>query len=366
MDSTLTRGKKAGFLAAAMGLSLLWLGYQVLLWNSGKQYYMFTREIIESLGISAMNTDSEWQRFTSVLGYTQTLPHVLLAYCLFVKWPGKGRKWPRVLLVAAVWLLSLVTIPRLARVLFPSYKNLFSPNHPDYHMVLLYHGVLALAGAAAVALVTVISALLRRSRELFRPRAMARAAGRYGLTILIALMTGVAYGFVLGILNNFNSNAVDWVVSAFSPDSRLISGILTMCVMAPLTEELAFRGMILSKTRKFSSAWIGVIFSSILFGLWHRNLGQFFATSIMGFVFSWVYLQTGKLRYAMVCHSASNLFLALALSNGTGYLPKIELLTDARYAVLDVSLVGGLAGVAVTAGAMVLLIWKVYPLVAEK
>ncbi|MBR6595050.1 MAG: CPBP family intramembrane metalloprotease [Oscillospiraceae bacterium] len=362
MTPNLTKQKKMGLLAAVVVISLLWLGYQVLLWNSQAQYFGISRKIIESLNIHKMNRDMEWYRFACMLCYLQTLPHVLLAYCLLIKWPGK-KTVARVALIAAVFLVSLLTIPRIARNIFPSYKNILSPNNPAYAKVVWIHGIMGMAGVLVVALIT----LLRyRWTTLLQRRRILRAAGRYGLTISVAVLTAFAYGFVLGILNHYNKNAVNHVLRVFPPDTKLISGMIIMFLMAPLVEEIAFRGLMFNLTTKYSNVWIATIFSSVLFGLWHRNIGQFFPTTVLGMVFAWTYQRTGKLRHAMIVHSISNFTLALALATKESYLPQVAFLARLKYSLLDVSVLGGILGLSVVLILIALILWKGYSLLAEE
>ncbi len=355
--------KKMKLLAVTMLLSLLWLGYQVLLWSVGSQYLTGSREIIEFFQIPGMNRDTEWRRFTSVLCYWQTLPHVLLAYCLLQKWQGKGKPAWRVAAIAGVFLLSLVAIPRIAAQLFPSYRNILSPNHDGYFRILLVHGLTGFAGVVAVWLITMLRC---RDKKLLQPRNLLRTAGRYGLTVAIAVLTAFAYGFILSILKHFNQNAVNAVLQSFGPDSSLISGILTMAVCAPLMEEMAFRGVIFSKTKKYSNVWVAVIFSSVLFGLWHRNLGQFFPTTMLGIVFAWIYQRTGKLRHSIIAHSLSNIVLAVALAKEGDYLPPLPLLTQVKNGLLELPLLAGIAGLGLVVFLIVLILKKGYPLVTEE
>lgn len=360
MDTTITKNKKIACLSVIIVCSLLWLGYQVLLWNSDTQFLVYSRKAVALLGIPAMNRDLEWRRFCSVLAYLQTLPHVLLAYCLFQKWPGK-KNAVRVLLVLLVFACSLIAIPRISGRLFPSYRNILSSNNPNYPRVLLIHGLVGLCATAAAFLGDSATTLLPQNRPAVLSKAVKTRAIQYGLTLVVSFLVAVCYGWVLSVLGHFSPSAVKHVINAFSPDSRLIAGIITMCFMAPLMEEMAFRGLILNKVKKYSTIWVGVIFSSLLFGLWHRNLGQFIATFAMGIIFSWVYLKTGKLRFAMLCHSASNLILALALVGSTGYLPKITPLIKMRTLLLEASLPVAIIGLLLVAGLTGLLIAKGYP-----
>lgn len=363
MSSNVASRKRWGLLTATVVISLLWLGYQVLLWNSQAQYLSISRKIIESLNIRKLNRDMEWRRFCSVLCYLQTLPHVLLTYCLLTKWPGKKSSALRIILIVAVFLVSLVSIPRLAVKVFPNYKDILSPNNPAYPKVIFLHGITGMAGVLVVALITILRC---RGSELLQGRRILRTVGRYGMTVTVAVLTAVAYGLILGILNHYSKNAVKHVLTSFSPDSKLISGIITMCLMAPLMEEMAFRGLIFSKIKKYANVWTAVIFSSLLFGLWHRNLGQFFPTTMLGMVFAWSYQRTGKLRHAMIVHSLSNFTLAVALATKESYLPQVAFLTRLKNSLLDVSVPGGILGLSVVLILIALILWKGYPLFAEE
>ena len=365
MELPASRKRKAAYLTAAMLCSLLWLGYQIFLWNYASYNITYARKIMEPLGISILNRDTEWRRFLSVLRYLQTLPHVLLAYCLFNKWTS-GKKSLRVLPVVVVFCLSLLAIPQIALLLFPSYKNILSPNSPDYFKVLRLHGLIGLSGVLIAFFIDTALTLTRKNKSLFQPKAIGNRAAQYILTAFISLLMAVCYGWILSILNHFSPSSVTYILKAFSPDSKLIYGIITMLILAPVMEEMAFRGLILTKTRQFSSTWFAVVFSSILFGLWHRNLGQFFATTSMGIVFSWIYLKTGKLRCAMLSHCLSNLFLALSLTSTGGYLPEVEVLQKLRTTLLSASLPVGIIGLIATAALIALLITKGYPRFSEK
>jgi len=356
MNLTNTQNKKRLYLITAILCSLLWVGYQILLWHSSAQFLNQSRSIIEAFGIRVLNRDTEWRRGTSVLAYCQTLLHVLLAYCLFIKWPKKKNAL-RITCVALTFCLSLLMIPRIAGMVFPSYRIFLSPNNPGYARLLLIHGLVGVIGVLVAFIVDAAGFFKNKPTG----KSVINSLAQYGLTVVIAFLIAVCYGFVLGILNHFNSDAVKYVLQAFGPDNRLITGIITMAVMAPLMEEMAFRGLIMRKTQAYSSAWVGVIFSSILFGLWHRNLGQFFPTTVMGNIFAWIYIKSGKLRHAMVAHSLSNVLLAIAQSRGDGYLPEIGFMTTLRETLLEVSLPLGILGLLAALALIAFLIGKGYP-----
>lgn len=91
----------------------------------------------------------------------------------------------------------------------------------------------------------------------------------------------------------------------FAMDSNPIK-ILFMVILAPLIEEYVFRKQIIDRTRVYGEK-AAVFLSALTFGLFHTNLFQFFYAFLVGWLFAYIYLRTGKLRYPVVMHSIVNL-----------------------------------------------------------
>ena len=49
-----------------------------------------------------------------------------------------------------------------------------------------------------------------------------------------------------------------------------------------------------------------IVFSALMFGLFHMNLYQFFYAFLLGLVFGYVYLRTRRLRYTVFMHMSIN------------------------------------------------------------
>lgn len=81
-------------------------------------------------------------------------------------------------------------------------------------------------------------------------------------------------------------------------------------VGAPILEELSFRKVLCGGLSKFGKA-PAVIVSALLFGLMHRNSGQFFLAFFVGLVFGCVYLYSGKIIYSIILHGIINLIASL-------------------------------------------------------
>ena len=148
---------------------------------------------------------------------------------------------------------------------------------------------------------------------------------RYFLCICISILIAVLYALALGVLESCKPHTTTRIISYFSAECSTASGLFSGLIMAPFVEEQIFRGLIFGKLKNLCPVWIAAGFSAILFGLWHRNLAQFVGTVPTGLILAFVYHQTGRLRYAMVCHNLSNLLMFLAVVK-KGVLPNIPFL----------------------------------------
>lgn len=95
-------------------------------------------------------------------------------------------------------------------------------------------------------------------------------------------------------------------LDSFAMDASPLK-ILVMVILAPMIEEIVFRKIIIDKTRVYGEK-TAVLFSGLLFGLFHMNLFQFFYAFFVGIVLGYVYMHTGKLRYTVIIHSIINFF----------------------------------------------------------
>ena len=84
-------------------------------------------------------------------------------------------------------------------------------------------------------------------------------------------------------------------------------GVLSMAVLAPVLEELLFRGAIQGTLmRTFRNPWVGIVVASLLFGIIHWNPVQVFYATCLGMGFGWVYYRTGSLLPVILGHSINN------------------------------------------------------------
>lgn len=90
--------------------------------------------------------------------------------------------------------------------------------------------------------------------------------------------------------------------------------IITAVIMAPIFEEIIFRGIMLKgMTNNGVAPWKAILISSILFGLIHGNPWQFVGATLLGCVLGLVYYKTKSLLLPMLLHGFNNLCSAVLI-----------------------------------------------------
>lgn len=97
---------------------------------------------------------------------------------------------------------------------------------------------------------------------------------------------------------------------------RILGGVL----MAPLVEELAFRGFLMRRVQgaEFVAVdarrcgWLAIALSSLLFGLMHGP--RFVEGTAAGALYGYAYTRRGKLGDAIAAHALTNLLLAVVVA----------------------------------------------------
>jgi membrane protease YdiL (CAAX protease family) len=89
--------------------------------------------------------------------------------------------------------------------------------------------------------------------------------------------------------------------------SWLVLGIATM-VIAPIGEELLFRGILYPAIKREGFPRLALWVSSLLFAAIHMNLVAFLPLTFLALVLAWLYEQTGNLLAPIAVHSLFNAF----------------------------------------------------------
>jgi membrane protease YdiL (CAAX protease family) len=120
-------------------------------------------------------------------------------------------------------------------------------------------------------------------------------------------------GILLSELDNLLRFALpppQWFLDLFNglTDTSSVpwESFIALVIVAPLTEELFFRGLVLRGFLSRYSVPVSVLLSAFLFGLLHANPWQFFSATLLGIIFAWWFLRTRSLLPCLVGHSFNN------------------------------------------------------------
>ena len=99
----------------------------------------------------------------------------------------------------------------------------------------------------------------------------------------------------------------DNLSDVFAGLSRNPLGIFTLAFLAPLLEEVFFRGAIQGLLmRFFGRPWPAIIVAALVFGVFHMNPVQVVYATLLGMVLGWIYYRTGSLMSVIVGHVLNN------------------------------------------------------------
>lgn len=98
----------------------------------------------------------------------------------------------------------------------------------------------------------------------------------------------------------------DYLRNLVSAQVSLWGSIVVLVVVAPLTEELLVRGLILRGFLSHYSTRKAVLASAIFFGLFHFNPWQFIITTILGILFAWWFIETRSMLSCFFGHALVN------------------------------------------------------------
>ena len=86
-------------------------------------------------------------------------------------------------------------------------------------------------------------------------------------------------------------------------------GYVAIGLLAPLAEEMVFRGAILRVLLKVFDRrwhWLPIVISAVLFGAVHGNMAQFLHAMLLGLLLGWLYYRTDSIVPGVVLHWVNN------------------------------------------------------------
>lgn len=100
----------------------------------------------------------------------------------------------------------------------------------------------------------------------------------------------------------------------------IVLEIIVVSLLAPIVEELIFRGLVFKRIYAYSSKWPAIIISSLFFGAYHMNVVQGIYAFIVGFMFSLIYDKYKTIMAPVFAHMLIN-FTAVIMTETEIFTP---------------------------------------------
>ena len=187
-------------------------------------------------------------------------------------------------------------------------------------------------------------------RALFHPAGHSLAATMALVTVPILM---VVPGLVF--VARAGNTIVQWLFPMNADDvarfeEQMAPGVVPVlfsCVVAPVLEEMLFRGVILRGFLRQYSRTFAILWSATLFGIAHLNLYQMATALVLGIVSGWLYERCRSLWPCILLHAAYNGFV-------TGYYGWMISHAEAQMAGPGAAFIGA-AFLALILGGLILL-----------
>lgn len=130
-------------------------------------------------------------------------------------------------------------------------------------------------------------------------------------SVLAAGLFGIGFGVVLGALisiipfSESMQNSFTDSYSALSAGNAVIS-IISVAILAPIVEEVFFRGLIYTRLKSGMNKITAAVISSLLFGVMHGEIIWMLIGFMSGLALVWIFEKTRSLLGCITVHIANN------------------------------------------------------------
>lgn len=131
--------------------------------------------------------------------------------------------------------------------------------------------------------------------------------------VILAAAIAIGMNGVLTLTELYRFSPTFQRVSEMQFDTPVWLGIISYGILAPLGEEIVFRGVVYGQLRKVLKVPYAVVLSGLAFGLFHGNLVQAVYATVIGCLLALVYEWYGTIAASMLFHSVANLFVYVML-----------------------------------------------------
>lgn len=138
-----------------------------------------------------------------------------------------------------------------------------------------------------------------------RGTSLRRAAG----LVALGFVAFIVFAAIWSTLIHSETDKVLEKLGSKEGSGLLIASALLTCVIAPVCEELLFRGFIFTCLRNWKGPWVGAVLTALIFGAVHATSApaeDLLPLAGLGFVLCLLYRATGSLYPCIALHAVNN------------------------------------------------------------
>lgn len=220
-----------------------------------------------------------------------------------------------------------------------SSNNSFGEIRSDMFQTVLFTGI-ADAIVIPVAWLFFRADEKKRATRGFHERLLNRNTfGPREVLLIVVMVIGISS--ILNLLMAMlpiHDEAYNSVAEEMFAETGIVTQLVVIGVIAPIAEEIIFRGLVFRRLRDYVGFMWAAVASSLMFGIYHGNVTQAIFAFIMGMLFAAIYEHYGTMWATIAAHMANNTFAAIENT----IFSRVEI-SDVAYLVFI--LIAGLAGI---------------------
>ncbi len=149
-----------------------------------------------------------------------------------------------------------------------------------------------------MALILIAMGYQKDAKRLWNPcsaRIMSWAGGLGLAAIVLSDLLSQTFGFLPNLMeDSFSQMESGW------------TGVLAIVVLGPVLEEMLFRGGVTEELLRKFSAGKAILYSALIFGIFHINPAQIIPATFVGLLLGWLYYKTRSLMPCITVHILNN------------------------------------------------------------
>lgn len=201
-------------------------------------------------------------------------------------------------------ILSAVSIP--SDTFFAWYNKLFFSNSIVLNSISIITNFIYQYGAMLIIVIIINRSFKLDDDVLYKnPTDKKKYFAAAGMIIGYILLTYGAIDMILYSLPTLNDGLYEYL-EEYLVNTSFIFIFLETCIMAPIFEEILYRGILLNGLLKKYNYKKAIIFSALIFGIAHMNLPQGINAFFLGTIIGLAYYYTKSIYVCMLMHFVNN------------------------------------------------------------